>query len=258
MDSVPRTPPSPPGQCPPPGRSWPLSLQDSQSCRRRRVAARAEGHVRRAGLGETWLGCGGAAEAKASSSGRWASALRKVGEDAGGEWGAFCPCLASSPAWSPGCPQAVKPGMVRGGRPQEDSRPQESWPWCLVPCLPRGLPSVPGGPLSRPSPVVTGYCPSGPAVSPGPAASALQVGEGVAGASAALPELAGAHLLPSGPRVLLVSGCWSVCLPCPYASSACRPLGCPSRPESMTNPALPWHGRRQALLAQLPLSGRVF
>ena len=37
-----------------------------------------------------------------------------------------------------------------------------------------GLPSVPRGPLPQPSPVVTGHCPPGPAVSPGPATSALQ------------------------------------------------------------------------------------
>lgn len=50
--------------------------------------------------------------AKASSSGRRASALREeVGEGAGGEWGAFHPHLTSGPAWSPGCPQAVRPGM---------------------------------------------------------------------------------------------------------------------------------------------------
>ena len=44
---------------------------------------------------------------------------------------------------------------------------------------PRGLLSVPRGPLPRLSPVVPGHCPSSPAPSPGPDISALQVGEGV-------------------------------------------------------------------------------
>lgn len=81
---------------------------------------------------------------------------------------------------------------------------------------PRGLLSVPRGPLPRLSPVVPGHCPSSPAPSPGPDISALQVGEGVAGAPPAAPELAGARLLPAALGRCLRPGA-GLCHPCPYA-----------------------------------------
>ena len=258
MDSVPRTPPSPPGQCPPPGRSWPLSLQDSQSCcRHLGWLPGPRGTSGRPGRGETWLGCSGAAVAKASSSGKRASALRKeVGEGAGGEWGVSCPYLASSPAWSSDCPRAVKPGMAVGGGPRRTPGRRSLGPGAWFPVCP-GAPLCAQG--SAAPAVTRGHwaLSSRPCCVPRSCCLCPAVGEGVAGASAAAPELAGACLLPSGLRVLLVSGCRSVCHPCPYASSARHPFGCPSLPESLTNPALPWHGRGQALLAQLPFSRRV-
>lgn len=94
------------------------------------VAARAKGTSGRPGgeppregqegEEEIWLGLGGGAcgqgqqlrETGFRSKRRW-------GEGAGG--GGLPPHLTPSPAWSPGCPQAVRPGM---GSPGTQGRPQ--------------------------------------------------------------------------------------------------------------------------------------
>ena len=222
MGLVPRMPPSPPGQCPSPGRSWPLSLQDSQLCCRHLgwlpgLRAHQAGQVGtpagkvRPGEGETWLGFSGACGQ--------GQQLRETGfssERGGGggcRWGVGGipppsdprPCLV--PGLPPGCEAWVPGGLQAAGV------------LALVPgslSEPRGLPSVPRGPLPRLSPAVPGHCPSSPAPSPGPDISALQVGEGVARAPPDAPELAGARLLPAALGRCLCPGA-GLCHLCPYA-----------------------------------------
>ena len=121
-----------PGQCPSPGQSWPLSLQDSQLCCRHlgwrpEPRARQAGQVGtpagkvRPGEGEAWLGCSGACGQ--------GQQLRETGfssERGGGggcRWGVggisppsdLRPCLV--PGLPPGCEAWY-------GGSQEDSRPQ--------------------------------------------------------------------------------------------------------------------------------------
>lgn len=155
MGLVPRMPPSPPGQCPSPGRSWPLSLQDSQLCCRHLgwlpgPRARQAGQVGtpagkvRPGEGETWLGFSGACGQ--------GQQLRETGfssERGGGggcRWGVggIPPPSDPRPCLVPGLPPGCEAWY---GGSQEDSRPQASWPWCLVPCLnPGASPLCPGVP----------------------------------------------------------------------------------------------------------------